>query len=237
VATLDDFVFTVASVAPATPSTRIVSLDVRGAPFEFKAGQAALIGLAEREERVPYSIASAPSEMLAKGWLDFLIKFEPSGRWGHQFDSLEPGDQLGIRGPMGSFTFPVNPTEKELLFIAGGTGIAPIRAMMRQALTTGYAGRIKLLYSARTADDFAYLGELDELARERHVELRLHVTREAPAAWRGERGRIGLAQLTPLVDDPSTLCFVCGPESMVAEAPRMLRDLGIDQSRIRVEEW
>jgi ferredoxin-NADP reductase len=237
VATLDDFIFTVASVAPATPSTRIVSLDVGGAPFEFKAGQAALIGLAEREERVPYSIASAPAEMTAKGSLDFLIKFEPSGRWGHQFDRLELGNQLGIRGPMGSFTFPGNPLEKELLFIAGGTGIAPIRAMVQQALTTGYTGRIKLLYSARTADDFAYLDELQDLAGEQRVELRLHITREAPAAWRGERGRIGLAQLSPLVDDPSTMCFVCGPESMVAEVPRMLRELGIDRSRIRVEEW
>jgi CDP-4-dehydro-6-deoxyglucose reductase/3-phenylpropionate/trans-cinnamate dioxygenase ferredoxin reductase subunit len=237
VSTLDDFVFTVASVAPATPSTRIVSLDLGGAPFEFKAGQAALIGLAEREERVPYSIASAPAETIAKGWVDFLIKFEPSGRWGHQFDSLELGNQMGIRGPMGSFTFPVHSSEKELLFVAGGTGIAPIRAMVRQALTTGHAGRIKLLYSARTANDFAYLEELQELASEKQVELRLHITRDAPAAWRGERGRIGLAQLTPLVDDRSTMCFVCGPESMVAEVPRMLGELGIDSSRIRVEEW
>ena len=45
------------------------------------------------------------------------------------------------------------------------------------------------------------------------------------------------SQLAPLVDDPATLCFVCGPETMVADVPRMLTELGIDRGRVRVEEW
>ena len=61
------------------------------------------------------------------------------------------------------------------------------------------------------------------------LDLRLHVTREAPEAWHGARGRITLDQLGPLVDDPATLCFVCGPETMVADVPRMLTELGIDR--------
>jgi len=248
----DDLVLTVSSVIPSTPATRIVRLDLEGATFVFEAGQAALIGLAERETRVPYSIASAPAEVTERGRLDFLIKVEPSGRWGHEFEAIEPGMRLGIQGPFGSFMLPVNPTEDRLLFIAGGTGIAPIRAMIRQALMTGHAGPMKLLYSAKTADDFVYLPELGEMAMQNGLELRLHVTRDAPDAWRGdpstalrvglslskaERGRIGLAQLAPLIDDTATLCFVCGPETMVADVPRMLLELGIDRSRIKVEEW
>jgi ferredoxin-NADP reductase len=224
----DALVFTVSSVTPATPSTRIVRLDLGGGAFPFEAGQSALIGLAEREERVPYSIASAPAESVARGALDFLIKVEPSGRWGHQFDSLEVGQEIGIRGPFGSFLFPRQAAEERFVFVAGGTGVAPIRAMIREALLTGRRGRMSLLYSAKTADDFAYLPELSELALENRLGLALP---------RAERGRIGLAQLTPLIDDPATLCFVCGPESMVADVPRMLLDLGIDRSRIKVEEW
>ncbi len=145
--------------------------------------------------------------------------------------------QLGIQGPFGSFIFPVRPPERHFLFIAGGTGIAPIRAMIRQALLRGQEGRMRLLYSAKTADDFAYLPELGEMAAKDGLDLRLHVTREAPETWQGERGRIKAAQLAPLIDDTATLCFVCGPEAMVAEVPRALMELGIDRARVRLEEW
>jgi ferredoxin-NADP reductase len=55
--------------------------------------------------------------------------------------------------------------------------------------------------------------------------------------WRGDRGRIVAAQLSGLVEDPATLCFVCGPASMVAEVPLLLRELGIDRNRILLEDW
>ncbi len=237
----DSLVLTVQAVIPATPTTRIVRLALGGAPFAFEAGQAALIGPSGQNARIPYSIASAPIETIEHGWLDFLIKVEPSGRWGHQFDVIVPGMQVGIQGPFGSFMFPVNPEERRFLFIVGGTGIAPIRAMVRQALLRGQEGRMRLLYSAKTADDFAYLPELGEMARlERRdggLDLHLHVTREAPDTWRGARGRITSSELAALIDDPATLCFVCGPETMVADVPRMLTELGIARGRVRVEEW
>ena len=249
---LDTLVVPVRHVTTATPSTRLIRVDLAGNAFSFEAGQAALIGDAEREERVPYSIASAPAETGETGLLDFLIKVEPSGRWGHLFDRIEPGMRLGIRGPIGTFLFPKNPSEDRFLFIAGGTGIAPIRAMIRQALLSGQTGSMKLLYSAKTADDFAYLPELGDMATGDGLDLRLHVTRDAPEEQRGdpaaslrvglsrskaERGRVGLAQLAPLVESPATLCFVCGPETMVADVPPMLQQLGIDKNRIKVEEW
>ena len=229
---MPELVARIASVKPATPSTRIVSVDLGTQRFVFEAGQAALIGLANRAERVPYSIASAPIDTAATRLLDFLIKIEPSGRWGHQFDTLDAGAALGVQGPFGLFTLPSQPPEERFLFIAGGTGIAPIRAMIRQALLAGPTRPMRLLYSAKTTDDFAYLDELSEMSTRDGLELLLHVTRNAPGA-----GRIGRAQLAPLVDGAPSLCFVCGPASMVDDVPKMLVELGIDRHRIRVEEW
>jgi NAD(P)H-flavin reductase len=227
-----ELVAPIASVQPATPSTRLVSLDLGPQPFEFEAGQAALIGVADRAERVPYSIASAPIDTAATRRLDFLIKIEPSGRWGHQFETLDVGTALGVQGPFGTFTLPPLPEEDRLLFIAGGTGIAPIRAMIRQVLAAGPRRPMRLLYSAKTADDFAYLTELGEMSKQDGLDLHLHVTRNAPGA-----GRVSRVQLAPLVDGESTLCFVCGPASMVDEVPRMLLELGIERRRIRIEDW
>jgi NAD(P)H-flavin reductase len=232
-----EIVLPVTSVRRATPATRIVQLHLDGESFEFKAGQAAMIGLAERRERVPYSIACAPADARALGYLEFLIKIEPSGRWGHQFDRIARRQRIGVRGPFGSFVFPPRMNAKTLLFIAGGTGIAPIRSMIRHAIETGHRGALDLLYSARTASDFAYLPELRGLVRSGALDMRLHVTREAPDTWRGARGRITFAHLQPLVRANETLSFVCGPAAMVEDVPPMLQQLGLPSRNIKLEKW
>ncbi len=227
----------VRSVRRATPGSRIIRLDLQGATFSYKPGQLAAIGPAGAAERLPYSIASAPEETVLGGYLEFLIKTDAAGRWGPHFDPPRRGDMLAVRGPSGFFVFPERPRERRFLFIAGGTGIAPLRSMIRHAVLTGSPGRLSLLYSARTPKDFAYLSELRAMARRGEIDLSLSATREFPPRWRGERGRLAATQLAQLVDDPATLCFVCGPAAMVADVPPMLEVLGIDRSRIRLEDW
>jgi ferredoxin-NADP reductase len=195
-----------------------------------------LLGLSDQPERLPYSIASAPEESAAGGYLEFLLKLEPDG-WGPHLRGLRRGSSVEVQGPFGSFVLPPAPAEKQFLFVAGGTGIAPLRSMIVHALAAEIPGRLHLLYSARTSEDFAYLPELRKLARSGGLELALNVTRRVPARWRGERGRITEAQLGTLVEEPATLCFVCGPSAMVDDVPRMLIRLGIASERIRIEEW
>ena len=233
---VNEVILRVTSVRRATPSTRHVRVALNRARFRFRAGQAAMIGLADSPERVPYSIASSPEEARERGELEFLIKVEPSGRWGHQFDRIARGQQLGVRGPFGGFVLPEPTGQQPLLFIAGGTGIAPVRSMIVHA-RRGRHGTMKLLYSARTSADFAYGTELRMMARRENLTLNLHVTREAPAAWRGERGRIAPAHLAPLVEDRSTLCFICGPAAMVEDLPLMLTRLGVPDRNIKMEKW
>jgi ferredoxin-NADP reductase len=232
-----DLLLRVRRVRRATPSSCIVSLDLDGASFSYRAGQVASLRPGGLGERVPYSIASAPEETAADSALQFLIKLDGSGRWGEHFEPLRRGARVSVRGPSGSFVFPEAPSERRFLFIAGGTGIAPLRSMIKHAVVTELPGEIALLYSARTPQDFAYLPELRGMARKGELRLTTTATREMPERWRGARGRIAAAQLIPLVDSPETLCFVCGPASMVSDVPPMLQALGIDQSRIRLEDW
>jgi NAD(P)H-flavin reductase len=229
--------FRISSVRRATTSTRIIRVDLEGRRFSYAPGQAAEIGVAGQDETVPYSIASAPEEAEAQGSLEFLIKIEPSGRWGHKFDRLARGMRVTLRGPFGTFTFLPRPRERRFLFVAGGTGIAPVRSMLKHIELARVPGRARLLYSARTPEDFPYLPELRGLVRQDRLELSLTATREVGATWRGERGRIGGSRLAPLVDHPETLCFVCGPAAMVNDVPLMLMGLGISKNRILIEEW
>lgn len=227
----------VCSIRRATPSTRIVRLDLDGASFSYQPGQAAAIGAAHLDVRAPYSIASAPAESEGANYLEFLVKLEPGGAWGSHLSGIRRGSEVAVQGPLGTFTFPDRPAEQAFLFVAGGTGIAPLRSMIRQAVLTRQPGRLRLLYSARSPADFAYLAELRRLARSDRLDLALTATREVPPRWRGDRGRITPERLAPLVDTPDTLCFVCGPAAMVDDVPRMLRVLGIDGRRIKIEEW
>ena len=150
--------------------------------------------------------------------------------------TLDRGQLVDVEGPLGTFTFPSAPDERRFVFIAGGTGIAPLRSMLRHALTLPHRN-IGLFYSARTPDEFAYEGELRALADAGAIELRQTVTRATDADWTGPRGRLNRDALAELVHDPATLCFVCGPPALVDEMPKILTDLGIPRTRIRVEEW
>ena len=227
------FELRVRSVRRATPSNRIVSVALDGAAFQYRAGQLAMIGLSRDDARVPYSIASAPEESRRDGILEFLTRVDPDSR----LREARRGSRLFVEGPMGSFTLPPKPAERDFLFVAGGTGIAPLRSMIREAVLTRQPGRMSLLYSARSPLEFAYLRELRGLALEGKLRLSLTATREVPPRWRGDRGRITRDLLEPLVSTPETLCYVCGPAAMVDDVPMMLRELGIDRKRIRIEEW
>ena len=222
-------------VVHATPRARIVTLDLDGQPFPFSAGQAVLVADHGEEDRRAYSLAVSPQEAARDGRIELLVGLKPSGDAGPHL-TLEPGQLVDVEGPIGQFTFPDLAAERRFAFIAGGTGIAPLRAMLHCALARPNAV-IAVLYSARTPDEFSYEEELRALAARGRIELYQTVTREAGSGWTGRRGRIGRADLAPLVHDPLTLYFICGPPALVEGVPRLLAELGVAPERIRMEAW
>jgi ferredoxin-NADP reductase len=222
-------------VQPATPRASIIRLDLDGQRFEYAAGQAVLVGTHGHPTRKPYSIASAPEDAQRDRCLELLVSLEADSTPGAHL-MLDVGAQVDVEGPFGSFTFPAAPEERRFVFIAGGTGIAPLRAMLRHALAIPHRD-IGLFYSARTPNEFAYEHELRGLADAGHIELRQTVTRATETDWTGPRGRLKRDALEELVHDPATLCFVCGPPTLVDEMPKILEELGIPPARIRIEKW
>jgi ferredoxin-NADP reductase len=227
---------TIRDVQVATPRARIVHLDLDGQAFPYAAGQAVAVGVPGGEKRRPYSIASAPEDARRDGCLELLVGVDAEGRAGPHLP-LESGTVVEVDGPLGSFTFPDAPEEQQFVFVAGGTGIAPLRAMLRHVLATRRARRVGVLYSARTPEDFAYERELRALATAGAIELRQTVTRALETDWAGNRGRIDQTALATLVHDDRTLCFVCGPAAMVDDIPRLLAGMGVPRERIKIEEW
>ena len=194
-----------------------------------------MIGLSGSPLRKPYSIASAPWEVTKSGIMQVLVQVEDSGGLDPHLELASPGTPLDLEGPFGSFGLPEQ-VDTPLLFIAGGTGIAPLRAMMQRALHLPHRN-VGLFYSVRTPEEFAYEAELRALAERGEIELRQTVTRATDTDWAGPRGRLNRDALAELVHDPATLCFICGPPALVDEMPKILSDLGIPRQRIKIEEW
>ena len=207
-------------VLAATPRARLLRLDLDGETFDYAPGQAVLIASHGQEKRRPYSIASAPEDARRNGWLELLIGIDGDGTPGPHL-TLAPRQLVDVEGPLGSFTFPDAPDERRFVFIAGGTGIAPLRAMLQRALHLPHRN-IGLFYSVRTPDEFAFQEELRALAAAGEIELRQTVTRATDTDWTGPRGRLNRDALAELVHDPATLCFVCGPPALVDEMPKSL---------------
>jgi len=222
-------------VIVSTPRARIARLDLDDHRFEYAPGQAVSIANHGHDRRRPYSIASAPEDAQREGYFELLIGVDADGSAGPHL-ALDPGTLVDVEGPLGSFTFPPDPEERRFIFIAGGTGIAPLRAMLRHALVVPHRN-IGLFYSARTPDEFAFERELRELADAGEIELRQTVTRATDSDWSGPRGRLDRQALAELVHDPATLCFVCGPPALVDEMPKILAELGIPRARVKIEEW
>jgi ferredoxin-NADP reductase len=212
-----------------------VRLDLGGSRFEYSPGQAVRIARQDYSPRKPYSIAAAPDDAIRDGAIELLVGVDLDGQPGPHL-SLEIGARVDVEGPVGTFVFPVEPRERRFVFIAGGTGIAPLRAMLRHALAMAHED-IGLFYSARAPDEFAYESELRLLSQTGQIQLRQTVTRASDPAWSGRRGRLNRDALGELIHDPATLCFVCGPPPLVAEIPALLADLGVPRVRIRLEEW
>jgi ferredoxin-NADP reductase len=225
----------IAEVLPVTARARVVKIALEGRQFRHQPGQALMLAAHGCGQRRTYSIAASPEDVTREGCLELLIGVDVQGCAGPHL-RLEAGTLVDVEGPIGRFTLPESPEERRFVFIAGGTGIAPLRAMLRHALHEP-AREIALLYSARTPADFAYEAEMRELARGGRIELCQTVTRDGTThGWGGARGRFGRDDLAPLVDHPSTVCFLCGPPAMVEEIRTLLDGLGMPRDRVRTEQ-
>ena len=224
-------VATVTAVVDETPRVRTLILDVPDWPGHL-AGQHVDVRLTAedgyRAER-PYSLASAPGEPPA-----ITVERLPDGEVSpYLTEDVRRGDAFEVRGPIGGY-FVWRPDDGGPLFLAaGGSGVVPMRAILRHRRNTMSQVMARLLYSSRTLEDVIYRAELE---REEVVHT---LTRAQPPGWTGYARRVD-AELLREVAWPANegpLAFVCGPTSFVESVAASLVELGYAPERIRTERF
>jgi ferredoxin-NADP reductase len=224
------------AVVQSTPRTRIILAELGAGDFAFHAGQAVFAGLADSGVRRPYSIACSPAQATRARALELLVQIDDHQAPDPHLERVEPGTLLQIEGPFGSFGLPSPLPERQLLLVAGGTGIAPLRSIMWDTLERDPGVGISILYSARSPEEFAYWGELSGLAAAGRIRLASTVTRESDR-WNGTKGRIDERLIASMLEGPETHCVICGPPALLSDVSALLKKAGIREERILTETY
>ena len=211
---------------PDVKTFRVVGLD-GNKPFSHLPGQCAMISVPGVSEGM-FSITSSPTNT---EYMEFSIK--KCGCLTEILHSLEVGQQVTVRGPYGK-NFPVEEDlkGKDLLFIAGGIGLAPLRSVINYVrhYRQNY-GKVVVVYGARSKDDLVDIEEIqNEWSKEEDFEVYLTIDKEQEG-WDGHVGFVP-AYVKELGLDPTMTAIICGPPIMIKFTLAGLLELGFEKSRV-----
>lgn len=200
-------------------------------PIAYRSGQFATLTLDGVSRS--YSFAAPPSP---DGALSFFVRRTPGGQLSPRLcDENLIGQSLTLEGPSGDFW--LRDSDAPALFVAGGSGLAPILAMLRQAAREGVARPVTLLFGARTAADLYALDEIDALARAWSGGFTfIPVLSESDdPEWTGARGLV-TAHLSAHIP-AGAHAYLCGPPAMVDAAAELLTQHGVSRENIRCDRF
>lgn len=211
---------------PDVKTFRVNALE-GGKLFEHMPGQCAMVCVPGVGEAM-FSITSSPTN---KEYQEFSIK--KCGVLTDCLHSLEVGDQITVRGPYGN-NFPVD-TElkgKNLLFVAGGIGLAPLRSVINYVIDNrADYGTVDILYGSRSADDLVQLKEIQEVwCKTEGVNVHLTIDREQEG-WDGHVGFVP-SYLKELEFSNDKTVLVCGPPIMIKFVLQGLKEMGFGNEQI-----
>ncbi|MGV0600166.1 MULTISPECIES: FAD-binding oxidoreductase [Mycolicibacterium] len=198
-------------------------------PFQWEPGQYLQVTLPAVGATRAYSMANAPDGTRD---LEFLVKLLPDGRFsGHLAAGQALGEPVRLRGPYGQFVFRGDPRP---VFVAGGTGLAPVLAILRSLSATAPATEARLVFGVARESELFADDELESL-RQKLPHLEVVVTVECPTeSWFGAYGLV-TEHLGSI--DPSRTYYLCGPPAMIAAAEQLLLAAGVPRERVHAERF
>jgi ferredoxin-NADP reductase len=174
-----------------------------------------------------YSIASAPDGSDER---EFTVERLDDGEVSTFLHEVaEPGDELEVRGPLGGWFVWDGATPA--LLVGGGSGVVPLKAMLRLARRTGRTDLVRLVVSVRSPDDLLYASELSG------PEVTAVYTRIGPAGWQRPPGRLTAADLPAWPGGAGATAYVCGSTGFANAATDLLIAAGVPAAAVRVERF
>ncbi len=203
--------------------------------FNFKAGQFVLVyqKINDKEENRAFSISSSPSQKT----IELLIKRFDNGKISPKLLESRKNDKLKIRGPFGMFTLD-NAKQEELIFIAAGTGIAPLRSMIHEILEKNPNKKVSLIFGFRHENDYFFKEEFETLQKI-HKNFTIHpCSSKPPENWSYLKGRV-TNHIPLIIKSPENKhVYICGPNQMINDTLNLLiKQLNFQKDQVYLERW
>ena len=219
---------TLKRIRQETEMEKFFELELPGkAPLGHKAGQFVELGIFGIGE-APISISSSPNK---KESFDLVVR--RAGNVTNALHRMKVGDKVTIRGPFGNGFNLDQFRRKDVLFVAGGIGLVPLRSLIHSVLEERLAfGRVIIMFGARTPNDLLFKDELAEWTNRRDIDFHVTVDRAPKGGWSGHIGVI--TTLFPKVDldVKKTAVAICGPPVMYKYVLLELLSRGVPQQQI-----
>jgi NAD(P)H-flavin reductase len=227
-------------IIPLTPGVRRFQLRLEGPkPLSFQAGQFVMVDLPGPDGSVvhrAYSIASAPDEQP----LELVVEHVEGGRvTTFLFNELKEGGRFKVRAPFGPFSIR-EPIAPRLLFAATGTGVAPIRSMIRWLYRTGEGPKRKvtLILGIRYEDQILYDDEWKVLAASNDFTYIPTISRpRSPQTWKGEVGYVQAKAEKYVTSVDGLAAYACGSRAMTTDLGAVLTAKGLARDGLHFEVW
>jgi CDP-4-dehydro-6-deoxyglucose reductase, E3 len=203
--------------------------------FEYLAGQFITIKITDQETPCfrAYSLSSAPQE----NKFELLIKLMENGRGSNWLHNLKLNDQIKFLGPNGKFLFNEN-SQKDLLFIATGTGLAPLKTMIEDQLKKGNTHKITLLHGVRYIKGLFYQDFFENLATtHENFDYQSTISQPEQKSYTGNTGRVTAFLEKTTLDSNNTEVYLCGLNAMIESTKKILIDKGINEDSIHFEKY
>lgn len=226
------FEATVARIAPHNDAAYVIELDVAASETgaSFLPGQYVNITVPMSGQTRSYSFSSAPGDLR----ISFLIKTIPGGLMSSWLAKAKVGETLELTGPLGSFY--LREVQRPLLFLAGGTGLAPFLSMLEGLARAECQQRIHLLYGVTRDLDLVLV---DELARysERLANFSYATVVVDPASSHPRKGWVTQHMTDDVLNGGDVDVYLCGPPPMVDAVRRHFNDTGIQPRSFHYEKF
>ncbi len=199
-------------------------------PMQFQAGQFFMIKIpSDPPQNRSYSVSSPPN---TKGF-KLCVKLLPDGLGSNYLRNLKIGDEIECMGPAGHFT--LKDSNKDIIMVATGTGLAPFMSMLPIILQKGSGQNIRLYFGCRHQEDLFYFEKLSKWEEEYENFKVITCLSKAKENWQGSHGRVTDLLIQDEIDPENTKVYICGNGNMVKDVRNMMIKKGLDKNDIHFE--
>jgi NAD(P)H-flavin reductase len=201
-------------------------------PINYVPGQFCVIKMDGFEKEHPFTFVKPANGKK----IEFTIK--SMGEFTEAMHNMNIGDKIEVKEPEGESLNFDKSVKEDVVFLAGGSGITPFMAALRYMIQEDMKNQATLIFSNRKKEDIIFEKELEEMSKKYRIKVIHTLTKDNEDSFKYKHGHIDKEMLETYIQNiDKKIIYICGPPGMVEDLRKKLKEMGVDESAIRWEDW